>query len=56
MKVFQRAIVKQLGMLKATLMRDLAFARANPRADLISVWNKESSHPAQLSALPPWTS
>jgi hypothetical protein len=38
---------------EATLMRDLAFARANP-ANLISVWNKGSSHPAKLSTLPPW--
>jgi hypothetical protein len=29
-KAPQRAIMKQLGMSKATLMRVLAFARANP--------------------------
>ncbi len=47
-KVPQRNIMKQLGMSKATLMRVLAFARANP-ANLITQRKKGSGHPAKLS-------
>jgi transposase len=47
-KVPQRAIMKQLGMSKATLMRVLAFARANP-ADPIAKQKKGSGHPTKLT-------
>jgi hypothetical protein len=44
-KVPQRAIMKQLGMSKATLMRVLAFSRANPIAKRM----KGSGHPTKLT-------
>jgi hypothetical protein len=47
-KVSQRNLMKQQGMSKATLMRVLAFARANP-ADPIAQQKKRSSHPTKLS-------
>jgi hypothetical protein len=47
-KVPQRNIMKQQGMSKATLMRVLAFARANP-ADPIAQQKKWSGHPTKLS-------
>jgi hypothetical protein len=47
-KVPQRAIMKQLGMSKVTLMRVLAFARANP-ANLIVKRKKGSGHPTKLT-------
>jgi hypothetical protein len=47
-KVPQRAIMKQLGMSKATLTRVLAFARANP-ADPIAKQKKGSGHPTKLA-------
>ncbi len=47
-KVPQRAIMKQLGMSKVTLMKVLAFARANP-ADPIAKRKKGSGHPTKLT-------
>jgi hypothetical protein len=47
-KVPQRAIMRQLGMSKATLMRVLAFARANP-ADPIAKRKKGNSNPTKLT-------
>ncbi len=47
-KVPQRAIMKQLGMSKATLMRVLAFARANP-TNPIAKRKKGSGHPTKLT-------
>ncbi len=44
----QRAIMKQLGMSKATLMRVFAFARANP-AHPIAKRMKGSGHPTKLT-------
>jgi hypothetical protein len=41
--------MKQLGMSKATLIRFLAFAKANP-AEPIAVQKKGSGHPNKLSA------
>jgi hypothetical protein len=47
-RVPQRDFKKQLWMSKATLMRVLAFARANP-ADPIAQQKKGSGHPTKLS-------
>jgi hypothetical protein len=47
-KVPQRAIMKQLGMSKATMMRVLTFARANP-TNPIAKWKKGSGHPTKLT-------